>query len=153
VGHFEWPSGGKNAQTFRGITISAREGENVAHYIFIQSDIPRSTQHSSEDQVLDRCIQQLLALTHELGHIRNMTEGINFNYQPKPTVWLAKAEAEAHAFSLEYFGNRALIPLRNLLAKTLFQLSVASTRHEKAMYIALCARVGKGRIKRWAAAE
>lgn len=144
---------GTNGQTFRGVTISAREGENVVHHIFIQSNIPRSTLHRPEDQVLDLCIHQLLAVTHELGHIRDMTEGINFNYQPKPAVWLAKAEAEAHAFSLEYFGKRALTPLRNLLAKTLFQLSAASKLHEKAMYAALCARVGKGRIKRWAAAE
>lgn len=144
---------GTKDEAFRGVTISVREGENVVHHIFIQSDIPRSTLHRSEDQVLDLCIQQLLALTHELGHVRDMTEGTNFNYEPKPTVWLAKAEAEAHAFSLEYFGKRALVPLRHLLAKKLFQLSTASTLHEKEMYAALCSRVGKGRIKRWAAAE
>lgn len=143
-------AGTNGSSAFKGLTISTRADGQIAHYVFIQGDGPQVSSLTIEEQALDLCIQQLCALTHELGHVQDMGKGLNFAYAPQPAVWLARAEAEAHAFSLEYFGARGLTQLRNWLARTLTQLSGASSALEKALYSALCTRIGKGRLKRWA---
>jgi hypothetical protein len=143
---------GPNDGAFRGMTVCIRAGTAIQHHVFVQNDNPRSTFDTEEDRELDKVIQQVIALTHEYGHVRDMTMEINFQFTPRPTVHLAKAEAEAHAFTFEYFNSRELFPLRGLLAKALVRLSGAQSVHERAMYVALCNRVGKGRLKRWAAA-
>lgn len=143
---------GADNRAFRGMTVCVQVGTDINFHVFLQEDNLRSTLKTEEDRELEKIIQQVIALTHEYGHIRDMMKGINFQFFPRTTVHLARAEAEAHAFTLEYFNKRALTPLRGLLSKTLLRLSEAQSPHEQAMYVALCSRVGKGRIKRWAAA-
>lgn len=142
---------GSNGRAFRGATISARQDNAVVHHVFIQNDRPGSQFSNDETRLEDLAINQILALTHELGHVQDMNAQKNFSYEPAPAVWLARAEAEAHAFCLEYLSDRGLVELRNLLAQNLSRLSGASSGFEKSLYAALCDRIGKGRLKRWAA--
>jgi hypothetical protein len=142
---------GPGDRSFMGMTVCIQTDGGVQYHVFIQSDNPQSPYASEAERELDMQIQQVVALVHELGHIRDMTKCLNFRFTPKPMVWLARAEAEAHSFALEYLGSRSP-QLQSLLARSLFRLSAATAKHEQALYAALCSRVGKGRLKRWAAA-
>jgi hypothetical protein len=143
---------GPDDRAFRGMTACFRNGSTIQHHVFVQNDNLRSVYESEKDRELEKVIQQVLALTHEYGHVNDMSKEINFRFTPRPSVDLARAEAEAHAFAFEHFNTGKLFPLRNLLAKALVRLSRAQSDHEKAMYAALCHRLGKARLKRWAAA-
>jgi hypothetical protein len=141
-----------NGSDVQGCVLNVIISGAVSQIILIQSDVRRKPELTLKQQKTWDCIMQLSALAHELGHVEDMQKknGSNFLFGEQPTVDLVKAEAYAHAFSLNYLkkiGSTVGLPI---IAKSLYKLHAANKPFEKELYLSLCLLVGKGRLKNWA---
>ena len=88
--------------TLNGGTINIEVNGKVKQVILVQNDFPIEFDDDAEAQKDYEAMMQLIALSHELGHVKDMQlEGCsNFLYGNTPKVNLVEAEAYAHAYSL-----------------------------------------------------
>ena len=140
-----------NGGDVRGGVINAMISNEITQIILIQSDVKRKPELTEEQQETWNCLMQLAALAHELGHVHDMQKiDSNFVYGDSPKVDLVKAEAYAHAYSLNYLKKINSTVALPTIAKALYSLNKAKKNFEKELYKDICNIVGKGRLKKWA---
>lgn len=135
----------------RGCAINIKTDGLPEQVILIQKDFSREASLSAEIQEDWECMLKLTALAHELGHVEDMQlkTNSNFVYGGNPTVDLVEAEAYAHAYCLNYLHDVDAYTARNTLATALYRMNTSKKRFEKGLYLSVCNKVGKGRIKKW----
>jgi len=138
----------------KGCAIAIEVDGLIEQVVLIQKTFSYEAGLNPEFQEDWKSMLQLITLAHELGHVEDMQreKDSNFVYGANPTVDLVEAEAYAHAYCLNYLHKIDAYTARNTLAKALYQLNRATKRFEKLLYSSVCAKVGKGRIKKWSSA-
>lgn len=134
-----------------GGTINIKVNGKIKQVILVQNDFPVEFDNDAEAQKDYEAMMQLIALSHELGHVQDMQLGScsNFVYGNSPKVNLVEAEAYAHAHCLNYLHRVGAHTARNCMADTLYRLHLSKNRFEKQLYTSIGKKVGKGRMKKW----
>ncbi|MGR5150227.1 hypothetical protein ACQKP8_27255 [Photobacterium alginatilyticum] len=136
-----------------GSVINIQTDKGYEQVVFIPETVPAEPAIPSEYHDDWSYMLKLAALAHELGHVVDMqrTTDSNFDFSGVPKVNLVEAEAFAHVYSLELLHRMGAHTARDTVASALRRASTSSKKFEKELYQSVCRKVGKGRLKRWAA--
>ncbi|MEF3023124.1 hypothetical protein V4D05_18575 [Vibrio mimicus] len=136
-----------------GCLVNIQTEKGIEQVIFIPSEAPYESSLPPEYQEDWSHMLKLIALAHELGHASDIQrKNGNFKLESNLSVDLVGAEAYANAYALEYLHKINVPIARNTLAQAIYRASSSTKTFEKELYSCICKQIGKGRLKRWAAA-
>ena len=95
---------------------------------------------------------QLIALLHELGHVEDMQNLINFTFSEKAIVRLVEAEAYAHIYALNHLNDLGASIARDTLSEYLYKLINSTSEFDKSLIRLVFQSIGKDRLYKWATA-
>lgn len=141
-----------NGANLGGDVINVETESGIQQVIFIYT--PPIDPNIPDDAQDDwQYMLKLISLAHELGHVEDMQLTIksNFHYSSVNSVNLVEAEGYANAYALNYLHSIGQNTARNTLAGAIYRAHSSKKKFEQQLYSSICSRIGKGRLKKWAA--
>lgn len=135
-----------------GATICAKKNLRIDYVIFLKKHVQKELEVPIELQSDWRAMVQLIALLHELGHVEDMQNSINFSFSEKPIVRLVEAEAYAHTYALNHLNDFGASIARDTLSASLYKLINSASEFEKSLIRLVFQSIGKDRLYKWATA-
>jgi hypothetical protein len=133
-----------------GATICVKKDLKIDQVIFLKNHVQKELDISPESRDDWRAMVQLIALIHELGHVKDMQNSINFYLSETPTVKLIEAEAYAYVYALNYLNNIGASIARDILSGSLHKLINSECEYEESLFDLISVSIGKDLLHKWA---